>query len=142
MSFELHPQLAADCHLLGVMPSGVVLLHRNAAVPWLILVPQTDVIDLLDLPTDQLAAVMTDARQLSAFIRDFFHSAKINFAAIGNVVPQMHLHIIGRHSEDCCWPKPVWGNLQEHAEYSSEVLQVITEQLSVRLMQFSRQDQD
>ncbi|MCA9063819.1 MAG: HIT domain-containing protein [Planctomycetaceae bacterium] len=118
----LHPQLEADCHLLGTLPSGTVLLHRNAMIPWIILVPDTGVLDLLELPSEQLQSVMGDAQRLSTFVTGYFQCPKINFAAIGNVVPQMHLHIVGRRPGDSCWPGPVWGNLIEQAAYTDEEL--------------------
>ncbi|SFH72703.1 HIT domain-containing protein [Planctomicrobium piriforme] len=127
---ELHPQLLADCHHLGRFPNCHVLLHRNAVVPWLILVPETTVSDLLDLPAEQLNSVMAEAAVCAQLMKQTFGLAKINFAALGNVVPQLHLHVIGRHSGDNCWPKPVWGNLTATASYSTERVRELAEELS------------
>ena len=115
--FELHPQLLADCHVLGRLPSGHLLLHRNASVVWIILVPETDALDLLDLPQDQLTQAMTDCRAISAYLKSERNFPKVNFGALGNLVPQLHLHIIGRSPDDTCWPQPVWGNLPEGPTY-------------------------
>lgn len=109
--FTIHPQLTADCHLLGKLGSSFLLLHRNAAIPWLILVPQTNCEDLLDLPDQEREQLMSNARDIANFIKAQFDLKKINVAALGNVVPQLHLHVIGRHPDDPCWPNPVWGNL-------------------------------
>ncbi|HVO93980.1 MAG TPA: HIT family protein [Terriglobales bacterium] len=117
--FEIHPQLLADCHRIGALSICHVLLHRKASIPWFILVPETAVSDLLDLPEALRDAVMAEAAALSRFVKDVLNWPKINFAAIGNVVPQMHLHVIGRQPGDVCWPAPVWGNLTADREYSA-----------------------
>jgi len=115
-------QLLADCHHLGRLPTSEVLLHRNAALPWFILVPQTQLQDVLDLPDEYRQAVLADCAAVSAFIKQLPGYAKVNFAGLGNVVPAMHLHIIGRHPQDPCWPQPVWGNLPAGDSYSSQQL--------------------
>ena len=114
---RIHPQLLADCHYLGSLGASELLLHRNAALPWFILVPDTDVADLLDLPQQQRDAVMAHCAAVSGFIKQVLAYSKVNFAGLGNVVPQMHLHIIGRRPGDPCWPDPVWGNLPAGGQY-------------------------
>ena len=118
----LHPQLLLDAHLIGSLPKCRVLLHRNAVVPWFILVPDTTVLDLLDLPSDELADIMNEAAFISLFVKARLGCTKVNFASIGNIVPQLHLHIVGRRISDPCWPAPVWGNLRETREYSAAEL--------------------
>ena len=127
----IHPQLLLDAHFLGALPKSRVLLHKNAALPWFILVPETEVTDLLDLPDDLFPAVMEEAKLVGSFVKRTFGCAKINFASIGNVVPQLHLHIVGRKPADACWPAPVWGNLREASEYSGAELGRIVEQLQL-----------
>lgn len=127
--FAIHPQLLLDAHFIGTFPKSGVLLHKNAVVPWFILVPETEIVGLLDLPQEILTAVMEEAALISAFIKQTFGCAKINFASIGNVVPQLHLHIVGRKPDDPCWPAPVWGNLVEIREYSTGELGRIVELL-------------
>lgn len=118
----IHPQLQADCHTLGRFDACQVLLNRNAALPWFILVPDTSAEDVLDLPAMELGHVIRECQHLSAFIKDYLRIKKVNFAGLGNVVPQMHLHVIGRSEDDACWPQPVWGNLAQTAEYSEDQL--------------------
>ncbi len=118
----IHPQLAADCHHLGRLASGELLLNCNAALPWFILVPDTELEDVLDLTADDLALVLADSQRVSAFLKNELGMAKTNFAGLGNVVPQMHLHIIGRQPDDACWPQPVWGNLEPGPEYDKTTL--------------------
>jgi len=124
-SFSLHPQLIEDCHRLGQMSFCHLLLHRNAVVPWFILVPETDVTDLLDLPAVFRSKALDDATRVSRFIKKELGWPKVNFAAIGNVVPQLHLHVIGRREGDPCWPAPVWGHLKETADYATEQIEEI-----------------
>lgn len=119
IDFELHPQLATDCHQLGRLGEAQLLLNRNAAVPWLILVPEVAQQELLELPAERQAELLADCSRLGAFIKRRFGCPKLNFAALGNVVPQLHLHVIGRRSDDACWPAPVWGHLQASASYSA-----------------------
>lgn len=119
---QIHPQLLADCHNLGSLPATQVLLHRNAALPWFILVPDTRMSDVLDLADEHRKMVMTDCAGISAFIKQTLGFDKVNFAGLGNVVPQMHLHVIGRRSDDDCWPQPVWGNLPDGGEYPRATL--------------------
>ena len=124
-SFALHPQLQADCHCLGRLSHSRLLLHRNALVPWFILVPETDLGNLLDLPISQRDGVLADCKQISNYLTEVLACPKINVAWIGNLVPQLHVHVIGRRPDDPCWPKPVWGNLTQRREYAAEEIDAI-----------------
>lgn len=104
------------------MPFCHLLLHRNALLPWFILVPPTAVTDLFELAETERQAALSEAALVAGLIKNFLDHAKINFAAIGNVVPQLHLHVVGRRPDDPCWPAPVWGHLTESREYSTERL--------------------
>jgi diadenosine tetraphosphate (Ap4A) HIT family hydrolase len=119
----IHQQLQDDCHLLGRFESCAVLLHRNAALPWFILVPTTDLEDVLDLSAMELGQVIRECQHISAFLKKHLRLSKVNFAGLGNVVPQMHLHVIGRSEHDACWPQPVWGNLVHSETYEPATLQ-------------------
>jgi len=126
---QIHPQLLADCHDLGRLPACAVLLHRNAVLPWFIMVPDTALNDVLDLPREHRDAVITDCAAVSTFIKAVLGYDKVNFAGLGNVVPQMHLHVIGRSEGDPAWPQPVWGALQDTATYTSQQLDDIRQGL-------------
>lgn len=119
---QIHEQLLADCHVLGSLPTSALLLNRNAALPWFILVPQTPLADFLDLPDELRQSVLAECALVSAFIKQVLGFEKVNFAGLGNVVPAMHLHIIGRRPGDACWPQPVWGNLPGGALYTMDQL--------------------
>lgn len=125
----IHPQLLADCHLLGQLDTGSLLLSRNSHIHWFILVPTTTQADLLDLPADELTQVMSDATAISNLLKQQLAYPKINFASLGNVVPQMHLHIIGRRPEDICWPQPVWGQLPDSKPWSQQARKTLLDML-------------
>jgi len=130
--FQIHHKLLLDSHRLGRFPLCHLLLHKNAALPWFILVPETNVTDLLDLPDELRATALSEANRVSTFIKRDLNYPKVNFGAIGNVVPQLHLHVVGRSPDDPCWPAPVWGNLIEMADYSTARLREITTSLVER----------
>ena len=132
-AFAIHRQLLIDTHRVGRFPLCHLLLHKNAVLPWFILVPETSVTDLLDLTEDARAAVLSEASRISSFVKHDLEYAKINFAAIGNVVPQLHLHVVGRKPGDSCWPAPVWGNLRETREYATVEVCRLKEKLRVYL---------
>ena len=123
--FAIHPQLLADCHALGRLPATHLLLHKNAAVPWCILVPETDLANLLDLAVVQRDAVLADCKRVSDYLVGPLGCARVNVAWIGNLVPQLHIHVIGRNPADACWPKPVWGHLERTRDYSPAQLAAI-----------------
>jgi len=128
--FSIHPQLLEDCHLLGRLSATHLLLHRNAALPWFILVPETELANLLDLPIHQRDRVLADCKRVSDYLLARFGSTRINVAWIGNLVPQLHVHVIGRRPGDPCWPRPVWGHLEQAASYSAVDLSRIASDLA------------
>lgn len=128
--FLIHPQLAADCWILGRLRHSYVLLHKNAVVSWFILVPETEVLEFLELPESLQIPVLQECSRIAEFIRQETNSTKINFAAIGNIVPQLHLHVVGRRPTDPCWPQPVWGHLSEQRDYSMTEVAGIVDRLS------------
>lgn len=129
---EIHSQLLADSHLLGSLDGGTLLLSRNALLHWFILVPDTAQADLLDLPAAQLSAVLADCQALSAYLKEGLHYPKVNFAGLGNVVPQMHLHIVGRREGDACWPQPVWGNLPAGGPWQDGEIAALRKELAAQ----------
>lgn len=109
--FELHPQLRADCHDLGRLAGCRVLLHRSAAIPWFILVPETPgtVTEWHELVATERRALEAAVLHVSRFLKARLGADKVNIAAIGNLVPQLHVHVVGRRRDDPCWPGVVWG---------------------------------
>jgi diadenosine tetraphosphate (Ap4A) HIT family hydrolase len=127
--FALHPQLAADCHLVGRFEFSHVLLHRNAGLPWLILVPgvANDVTELYQLDPTERRTLDDEIDALSRYLKSAHGATKINVAAIGNLVPQLHIHVVGRHPGDPCWPGVVWGNLPPGPKWAAAQAREIAE---------------
>ncbi len=108
--FELDEKLAADTVPVTDFALCRVLLMKDANYPWLILVPALPGLrDLHDLPADWSATVMSEIKLASAALVDLFDPVKINVAALGNSVPQLHIHVVARRTDDPAWPKPIWG---------------------------------
>jgi diadenosine tetraphosphate (Ap4A) HIT family hydrolase len=110
MSFALHPRLAADTSVIADWPLCRILLMEDARYFWLILVPRREgVTEITDLSADERALLMEEAARAGEII-SHAGSVKLNIAALGNVVPQLHLHVVGRTPGDPAWPGPVWGH--------------------------------
>lgn len=110
MSFTLHPQLAADTVPVGDLDLCRVLLCTDATYPWLILSPMKEGLrDLHDLGEADGIAAMAEIRRCSQALVDLFKPDKMNVAALGNAVPQLHIHVIARFETDPAWPGPIWG---------------------------------
>jgi diadenosine tetraphosphate (Ap4A) HIT family hydrolase len=122
--FELDPRLSDDCHVIGQMDISQLLLLNNALVPWFVLVPRTSVTDLTDLSRSQQTIVLEEINLIAAFIKQSFPVSKLNIASIGNVVSQLHIHVVGRAPTDFCWPNVVWG-VSEHRPYDAAQVQSI-----------------
>jgi diadenosine tetraphosphate (Ap4A) HIT family hydrolase len=109
-SWALHPQLARDTAPLGDLPLSCILISKDANFPWLILVPRrTGCVELIDLDSADQAALLTEIDRAARALKAVTRCDKLNIAALGNVVPQLHVHVIGRRTSDAAWPKPVWG---------------------------------
>tara|TARA_B100001939_G_scaffold268287_1_gene235818 strand:+ start:128 stop:547 length:420 start_codon:yes stop_codon:yes gene_type:complete len=130
---QINDQLLADCHVLGTLDRASVLLNRNAAVGWLILVVDTDAVDWHELDDAEHERVSEQLRTLSAFTARWFDAHKLNVAALGNQVRQMHVHVIARQTDDPCWPRPVWGNLDEARAYSNAQITALRDALAEQI---------
>lgn len=109
-NWSLDPQLARDTVPVGDMPLCRVLLINDATYPWLLLVPRRQgVVELHDLDSIEQAQLMTEVTHAARVLKAVTGCHKINTAALGNVVPQLHVHVIARRRGDAAWPKPVWG---------------------------------
>ncbi|MDQ6989417.1 MAG: HIT domain-containing protein [Mariprofundaceae bacterium] len=108
----LHAQLQQDCIILGRFELCVLLLLNDAHYPWFILVPQRENIrEIHELTAEQQQQFIQESSMLSQSIENIFKADKMNIAALGNMVPQLHIHHIARFTTDPAWPKPVWGLL-------------------------------
>jgi diadenosine tetraphosphate (Ap4A) HIT family hydrolase len=109
-AWSLHPQLEKETVNIGDLPLSRVLVVDDANYPWLLLVPRrADARDIIDLDEVEQAELMTEIVRVSRALRAVTACDKLNVAALGNVVPQLHVHVIARRVNDAAWPKPVWG---------------------------------
>lgn len=110
MSFELHPQLAADTRHVTSLPLCEVVLMNDARFPWCILVPRlAELRDFDEVPAARKADLIDEIDRVSAALRTLTGAYKMNVAALGNMVEQLHVHVIARQRDDDAWPGPVWG---------------------------------
>jgi len=110
--WTLDPRLEADTVPVGDLPLSRLLLSNDAHYPWLILVPRRDgAVELIDLAADERAQLMDEIARVSTALKDLTACHKLNVAAIGNMVAQLHVHVIARFRDDGAWPAPVWGRL-------------------------------
>jgi diadenosine tetraphosphate (Ap4A) HIT family hydrolase len=109
-AWSLHPQLANDTISIGDLPLARTLLMNDASYPWLVLVPRrAGIEEIIDLDDDQQMQLMSEISMLAHVLKDVTGCHKLNIATIGNVVPQLHVHIVARRRDDAAWPRPVWG---------------------------------
>ncbi len=108
--FGIDPILRRDSIPIFENPSVIVLLMDDARFPWTVLVPKVEnVIELSDLADQAFVEMMLLARNLGAEMRQVFDADKVNIASIGNIVSQLHIHIVARRKDDVAWPAPIWG---------------------------------
>ncbi len=121
--FTLHSQLEADSHWVGDATLCRVLLMNDARYPWLILVPMApNMTELHELAQPDRSQLMQEVSALAMAMKRELGADKINTAALGNLVPQLHIHVIARYHNDPTWPAPVWG-VGKPAHYTADALQ-------------------
>ncbi|MFL9825507.1 HIT family protein [Rhodoplanes sp. SY1] len=121
-AWTLHPQLAKDTINIGDLPLSRVLVIQDANYPWLLLVPRrAGVAEIIDLDEVEQAQLMTEIARVGRALKAVTECDKLNIAALGNVVPQLHVHVIARRTSDAAWPRPVWGAVAPVAHDPREV---------------------
>lgn len=134
--FRLHPRLAQDTCPLGDFPLCRLLLMNDAGYPWFILVPRRVAIrEIFEMTIPDQQQLLKESSQLSAVLNSLFRADKLNIAALGNVVPQLHLHHIVRYQVDQAWPDPVWGRFPARP-YSTAERQEICADMIRHLIDF------
>jgi len=109
-SFTLHPQLAQDTVPVGDLALSRVLLMNDANYPWLILVPRRPgLTEIIDLEQNEQVQLLGEIDAAARVLKAATECEKLNIAALGNMVAQLHVHVIARRHSDAAWPKPVWG---------------------------------
>ena len=124
--WSLHPQLLKDTLEIGDLPLSRVLVIKDAHYPWLLLVPRrAGAVEIIDLGEVEQAQLMTEITRVSRALKDVTQCDKLNVAALGNAVPQLHVHLIARRTTDAAWPRPVWGVASPLAHDPQEVQKFI-----------------
>ena len=109
--FRLDERLASDSVFVADGPLSQVRLMDDARFPWLVLVPRVDgASEWIDLDGSQQRLLLAEINQLSRLLREQPGITKLNLGALGNIVRQLHVHLVGRHEGDQAWPGPVWGS--------------------------------
>jgi len=131
--FELDERLAQDCAVIGDFPLSRVLLNRDANYPWFILVPRrAGIREIFELEEADQQQLLRESSHFSRQLFALFNADKLNIAALGNQVPQLHLHHIVRYTSDPAWPGPVWGSVASTA-YAPAQLAEIQQRVSAAL---------
>lgn len=129
--FELHPRLTEDAIGLGRFSLCRVLLMNESRYPWLILVPERpDISEIHELSEADQVQLIRESSALAAHLKHVLAADKLNVAAIGNLVPQLHVHHVVRYHNDPAWPAPVWGRFSP-APYPAMALEQLMERLSL-----------
>jgi diadenosine tetraphosphate (Ap4A) HIT family hydrolase len=106
----VHSRLQADTHFVLALGFSDLLLMNNQLYPWLILVPRVEnAIELIDLSAEQQHLLIDEIDKVSRILKSIYEPDKLNIATIGNIVRQLHIHIVARYRTDPAWPSPVWG---------------------------------
>lgn len=128
----LDPRLAADSVFVADLPLCQMRLMNDATYPWLLLVPRREgMAEIIDLPPPDRLRLMEEVGEVSTALRDITSCDKLNVAALGNMVRQLHVHVIARFTGDPAWPGPVWGKAPAKP-YEPEALKALAERLAAR----------
>ena len=116
--FVLDAQLKQDSYVIGKLSLCQIRLMNNQYYPWLILIPEIEnITELFELSLEQQTDLMHEITLSSKIMNKIFQPDKINIAALGNIVKQLHIHIVARYKNDALWPDPVWGKNNLSAKY-------------------------
>lgn len=127
--FNLNPRLEGDSYPVTDLPLSTVRLMKDANYPWILLIPRkTDLVEIIDLEDADQLQLMREIARASHALRQVTDCEKLNVAALGNQVSQLHVHVIARFREDQAWPGPVWGVVPGVA-YDPEKAETLIEQL-------------
>lgn len=128
--FELHPTLARDGIFIADLPLCRVMLANDSRYPWVILVPRrAQIREIYELEKQDQLQLHSESVNLSRAMAELYQADKMNVAALGNMVPQLHIHHVARYESDAAWPGPIWGALPAIA-YGDEQREIRVNQLS------------
>ncbi len=133
IDFALDSRLEADTYLIGELILNRVLLMDDARFPWVILVPKrANIREIIDLELRDRAMFYRETESVMEAMKCLFSPTKLNVAALGNMVPQLHMHVIARFDDDQAWPKPVWS-VGERMPYAPDAAEARAKQISIEL---------
>ncbi len=127
--FSLDPRLAEDCVHVKDLAVCRVLLMNNCEFPWLVLVPMREALRELHELGDDFQVAMEEMRRCSYLLWEYAGAHKMNIGALGNMVPQLHIHVIARFENDAAWPNPVWNSGVKLVPYPDTELQILVKEL-------------
>lgn len=131
--FDLHPQLEQDSILIGRFGLCQIRLIDDSAYPWVILVPEREgITEIHQLSIEDRSLLAEESAFLSATLAQLFEADKMNVAALGNMVPQLHIHHIVRHKTDPAWPAPIWGK-QPMTPYDEKEREAVADKVAAAL---------
>ena len=137
--FHLHPRLEADTHLIANLTLCQLRLMNDARFPWSVLVPQrSDLVGVHELTPHDQKQLIEESSLVSRLFSRLYQPDRINVGALGNLVPQLHWHVVARHSQDPCWPGPVWG-CGETRPYETVELEARLQQIATALAEEEHQ---
>lgn len=135
--FTLDQRLRQDTVTLGQFPLSLLLLMNDRTYPWFILVPQrAGIREIYELSASEQHQLLRESSQLAATLATLLRPDKLNIAALGNVVPQLHLHHVARFQTDPAWPAPVWGKTPA-VPYGPEQITALRDRLEPLLQGFT-----
>jgi diadenosine tetraphosphate (Ap4A) HIT family hydrolase len=124
--FALDPQLQKDAIAIASLPLCELLLMNDANYPWLILVPRREgLCEFIDMSADEQMQLLQESNAVAKLLQTQFSAEKLNIAALGNVVSQLHIHHVARFSSDAVWPQPIWGAVPAVAYQQDKLAEVI-----------------
>lgn len=134
MPFDLHPALARDTVEVARLPLCRVLLMKDRRFPWLVLVPERESVrEIHELAATDRAELIEEIARASEVLERLFRPDKLNVGALGNVVPQLHVHVVARFAADSAWPGPVWGS-GPAVGYMDDELEALRERLAAEMI--------
>ncbi|MBT4879262.1 MAG: HIT domain-containing protein [Alphaproteobacteria bacterium] len=123
--FTLNQKISDDSILISKLELSELRLMNDANYPWFILIPQqSNLCEIYDLTDNQQKILMSEINKLAKFIKTHFKADKINIANLGNIVAQLHIHVIARYKDDQAWPDPVWGKYPQKKYLTEQILAI------------------
>lgn len=129
--FCIDERIQSTCFTLGDWPLSRVLLKNEKNYPWLILVPRkVGIQEIFQLESDERFILMEEIHQLSLVVHRYFKTDKLNIGALGNIVSQLHIHVVGRNKNDILWPQGIWQASFDASAYEKNILDVHLSELT------------